>query len=120
MDFTFVCPTEIIAFSDRIQDFKNLNCELVGASVDSEFVHMAWLNTSRREGGLGPISFPLIADVSHSLAKDYGVLINEEGIALRGLFIIDKKGIIRHISINDLPVGRSVDEGMFIRSIVTR
>ncbi|XP_066469900.1 peroxiredoxin-2 [Tiliqua scincoides] len=110
LDFTFVCPTEIIAFSDRVGEFHKINCELIAASIDSQFTHLAWINTPRKEGGLGSINIPLVADVNHSLSKMYGVLKVEDGISYRGLFIIDDKGILRQITVNDLPVGRSVDE----------
>ncbi|XP_074835826.1 peroxiredoxin-2 isoform X2 [Carettochelys insculpta] len=110
LDFTFVCPTEIIAFSERAQDFCQLQCQLLAASVDSHFSHLAWINTPRKEGGLGAINIPLLSDLTHSMATDYGVLKEDEGIAYRGLFIIDNKGILRQITINDLPVGRSVEE----------
>jgi len=109
LDFTFVCPTEICAFSEAAQKFKDIGCGLVGASIDSQFSHLAWVKTSRKEGGLGGIEIPLIADVTKELSRKYGVLI-EGGISLRGLFIIDKKGVIRHITKNDPPVGRNVDE----------
>ncbi|KAF5902098.1 thioredoxin-dependent peroxide reductase, mitochondrial, partial [Clarias magur] len=110
LDFTFVCPTEIIAFSDKANEFHDINCEVVGVSVDSHFTHLAWTNTSRKNGGLGNIHIPLLADLNKKVARDYGVLLEEPGIALRGLFIIDPNGIIKHMSINDLPVGRSVEE----------
>lgn len=110
LDFTFVCPTEIIAFSDRAAEFRAIGCEVVGVSIDSEFCHLAWMNTPRKQGGLGHLNIPLVADVTKKISQDYGVLIQEEGIALRGLFIIDGKGILRQITVNDLPVGRSVDE----------
>lgn len=110
LDFTFVCPTEIIAFNDRAEEFKAINTELLAASVDSKFTHLAWINTPRKSGGLGPMKIPLIADITKQLSRDYGVLLEDSGIALRGLFIIDDKGILRQITINDLPVGRSVDE----------
>ncbi|KAI8640419.1 thioredoxin-like protein [Parasitella parasitica] len=110
MDFTFVCPTEILAFSERIKEFEALDTVVIGASTDSEFSHLAWVNTPRKQGGLGEMNIPLLADKTKSIAKDYGVLIEEAGIALRGLFIIDPKGTVRQITINDLPVGRSVDE----------
>ncbi|KAL1613192.1 cTPxI [Paraconiothyrium brasiliense] len=110
MAWTFVCPTEIIAFSERAADFEARNTKVVFASTDSEYSLLAWTNASRRDGGLGKIDIPLFADKNHQLSKDYGVLIEEEGIALRGLFIIDPNGIVRQITINDLPVGRSVDE----------
>jgi len=110
LDFTFVCPTEIIAFSDRIDEFKKINTEVVGVSTDSHFSHLAWINLGRKEGGLGGLKYPLLADYNKNISKDYGVLLEEPGIALRGLFIIDPNGLVRQITINDLPVGRSVDE----------
>ena len=110
LDFTFVCPTEIIAFSERIDEFKALNTEVVGVSVDSHFSHLAWINMPRKEGGLGGLKYPLLADLTKQISIDYDVLIKDAGIALRGLFIIDKEGVIRQKTINDLPVGRSVDE----------
>ncbi|NXP47939.1 PRDX1 protein, partial [Heliornis fulica] len=110
LDFTFVCPTEIIAYSDRADEFKKINCEVIGASVDSHFCHLAWINTPKKQGGLGTMKIPLISDTKRDIAKEYGVLKEDEGIAYRGLFIIDEKGILRQITINDLPVGRSVDE----------
>lgn len=110
MAWTFVCPTEIIAFSDRMADFAARGAAVVFASTDSEYSLLAWANASRRDGGLGGVKIPLFSDKNHQLSKDYGVLIEEEGIALRGLFVIDPNGVIRQITINDLPVGRSVDE----------
>ncbi|KAF2104961.1 thioredoxin-like protein [Rhizodiscina lignyota] len=110
MAWTFVCPTEIIAFSDAINQFKERNTSVVFASTDSEYSLLAWNNTSKKDGGLGGINIPLLSDKNHKLSRDYGVLIEEEGIALRGLFLIDPQGIVRQITINDLPVGRSVDE----------
>uniref|UniRef100_A0A803TM09 thioredoxin-dependent peroxiredoxin n=1 Tax=Anolis carolinensis TaxID=28377 RepID=A0A803TM09_ANOCA len=112
LDFTFVCPTEIIAFSDRVEEFRKINCEVIAASVDSQFTHLAWINTARKDGGLGSMNIPLVSDVSHNISKTFGVLKEDEGIAYRGLFIIDAKGIVRQITINDLPVGRSVDEAL--------
>ena len=109
LDFTFVCPTEIIAFSDRIKEFHDRNCEVIGASVDSQFSHLAWIKMPRAEGGLGGLKYPLVADITKQISRDYGVLI-EESIALRGLFLIDKSGVVRHMVVNDLPLGRSVDE----------
>ena len=109
LDFTFVCPTEIVAFNDRLADFEKINCGIAAASIDSEFTHLAWTNTPRKQGGLGPTKLPLIADIDKSLARDYGVLL-DDGVALRGLFIIDPNGIVRQITMNDLPVGRNVDE----------
>uniref|UniRef100_A0A6B2EKL0 thioredoxin-dependent peroxiredoxin n=1 Tax=Phlebotomus kandelakii TaxID=1109342 RepID=A0A6B2EKL0_9DIPT len=110
LDFTFVCPTEIIAFSDRISEFRKLNTEVVGVSVDSHFSHLAWTNLDRKNGGLGQLQYPLLADITKEISRDYNVLLEQNGISLRGLFIIDPNGILRQITVNDLPVGRSVDE----------
>ncbi|XP_067951445.1 peroxiredoxin-2-like [Watersipora subatra] len=110
LDFTFVCPTEIIAFSDRVAEFHDVNTEVVAVSVDSQFTHLAWMNTPRAQGGLGRIQIPLLSDLTHTISKDYGVLLQDAGHSLRGLFIIDDKGTLRQITMNDLPVGRSVDE----------
>ena len=110
LDFTFVCPTEIIAFSDRAQEFEKIGCKLIAASTDSHFSHLAWVNTPRKQGGLGEMDIPLLADKSSKIARDYGVLDEETGIPFRGLFIIDDKQNLRQVTINDLPVGRSVDE----------
>ncbi|MDA7951746.1 MAG: peroxiredoxin [Pirellulaceae bacterium] len=112
LDFTFVCPTEIIAFSDRISEFEKLGVQVLGVSVDSHFSHLAWRNTKRSEGGIGEIRYPLIADMGKTIAKDYDVLLGDAGIALRGTFLIDKEGIVRHQVVNDLPLGRSVDEAL--------
>lgn len=109
LDFTFVCPTEIIAFSERHSEFEALKTQVLGISVDSHFTHLAWINTSRKEGGLGGINYPLVADLDKSISRDYGVLL-DAGISLRGLFLIDPSGTIRQSTINDLPVGRNVDE----------
>jgi len=111
LDFTFVCPSEIIAFDRKADEFRERNCELVGVSVDSQYTHHAWRNTKVEEGGIGEISFPLVADLSKSIAKDYGVLLNDS-VALRGFFLIDKEGVVRHSVINDLPLGRNVDEAI--------
>ena len=110
LDFTFVCPTEIIAFSDRYEEFKSLGTEILGVSVDSEFSHLAWIQTDRKEGGIGDIAYPLISDIKKEISTAYNVLDPEAGVALRGLFIIDKEGIIQHATINNLSFGRSVDE----------
>ncbi len=109
LDFTFVCPTEIIAYSDAADRFSKLGAKAAAISVDSQYSHLAWVNTPRDKGGLGDMAIPLIADLDKSIARSYDVLI-DAGIALRGLFVIDPKGIIRHATINDLPVGRNVDE----------
>ena len=111
LDFTFVCPTEIIAFSDRIADFQKRGVQVLGVSVDSRFSHLAWINTPRAKGGLGKLEYPLVEDLTKKISGDYGVLL-DAGIALRGLFLIDKDGVIRHATINDLPLGRSVDEAL--------
>lgn len=113
LDFTFVCPSEIIAFDKALDQFKEKNCEVLGVSVDSHFSHLAWKNTPREQGGIGNIQFPLVADITKSIARDYGVLF-DDSIALRGLFLIDKEGIVRHALVNDLPLGRNVDEALRI------
>ncbi len=110
LDFTFVCPTEITAFSDRHGDFKAINTEILGVSVDSEFSHLAWTQTDRKLGGVGDLAYPLVADIKKEISAAYNVLDPEAGIALRGLFIIDKDGVIQHATINNLAFGRSVDE----------
>jgi peroxiredoxin 1 len=113
LDFTFVCPTEICNFSDAYEKFKSIDCELIGCSTDSKFSHREWALKPRKQGGLEPCNLPLLSDKSQDISKDYGVLIDsgsDKGVAFRGTFIIDDKGILRHSSINDLPVGRSVDE----------
>jgi peroxiredoxin (alkyl hydroperoxide reductase subunit C) len=110
LDFTFVCPTEIIAFSDRYSEFSALNTEVLGASVDSEFSHLAWIQSDRKFGGLGDIAYPLVADLKKEISSAYNVLDPDAGVALRGLFIIDKEGVIQHATINNLSFGRSVDE----------
>ncbi|EFH47469.1 hypothetical protein ARALYDRAFT_908552 [Arabidopsis lyrata subsp. lyrata] len=112
LDFTFVCPTEITAFSDRYEEFEKLNTEVLGVSVDSVFSHLAWVQTDRKSGGLGDLNYPLVSDITKSISKSFGVLIPDQGIALRGLFIIDKEGVIQHSTINNLGIGRSVDETM--------
>uniref|UniRef100_A0A7N0RGK3 thioredoxin-dependent peroxiredoxin n=1 Tax=Kalanchoe fedtschenkoi TaxID=63787 RepID=A0A7N0RGK3_KALFE len=110
LDFTFVCPTEITAFSDRHAEFEKINTEILGVSVDSVFSHLAWVQTDRKSGGLGDLNYPLVSDVTKSISKAFNVLIPDQGIALRGLFIIDKEGVIQHSTINNLAIGRSVDE----------
>jgi peroxiredoxin (alkyl hydroperoxide reductase subunit C) len=111
LDFTFVCPSEIIAFDKALDKFKEKNTEVVGVSVDSHFTHLAWKNTPRDNGGIGNVQYPLVADITKDIARSYGVLLNES-VALRGLFLIDKEGIVRHALINDLPLGRNVDEAL--------
>jgi peroxiredoxin 2/4 len=110
LDFTFVCPTEIIAFSDRYAEFKSLNTEILGVSVDSEFSHLAWIQTDRKEGGIGDIDYPLVSDIKKEISTAYNVLDPDAGVALRGLFIIDKEGIVQYTTINNLSFGRSVEE----------
>ena len=111
LDFTFVCPSEIIAFDKALSKFRERDAELIGVSVDSRFTHLAWKNTPRDQGGIGQINYPLVADLSKNISKQYGVLLGEE-VALRGLFLIDKEGTIRHALVNDLPLGRNVDEAL--------
>ena len=110
LDFTFVCPTEITAFSDRYDAFKALNTEVLGVSVDSQFSHLAWIQTERKQGGLGDIAYPLVADLKKEIASAYNVLDEAEGVALRGLFIINPEGVVQHATVNNLPVGRNVEE----------
>lgn len=109
LDFTFVCPSEIIAFDKALPEFTVRNTEVIGVSVDSHFTHLAWRGTPRAEGGIGRIGYPLVADLDKSIARSYGILMNES-VALRGLFLIDREGIVRHALVNDLPIGRSVQE----------
>lgn len=111
LDFTFVCPSEILAFNRALPEFQARDCQVVGVSVDSQFTHLAWKNTPVNQGGIGNIQFPLVADLDKSIAKAYGVLL-ETGIALRGLFLIDRAGLVRHAVVNDLPLGRNVDEAL--------
>jgi peroxiredoxin (alkyl hydroperoxide reductase subunit C) len=111
LDFTFVCPSEIIAFDKALAKFQEKNCEVVGVSIDSQFTHWAWKNTPVNDGGIGNIQYPLVADLDKKISRQYGVLL-DMGIALRGTFLIDKEGVIRHAVINDLPLGRSIDEAL--------
>ena len=110
LDFTFVCPTEITALSDAQDVFEDLDTEILGVSIDSKFSHRAWINTPRDANGLGQLNFPLASDITKSVAREYGILIEEEGIALRGLFIIDPEGELKYQVVNHNDVGRSVDE----------
>ncbi|MBE9136344.1 peroxiredoxin [Nodosilinea sp. LEGE 07088] len=110
LDFTFVCPTEIAAFSDRHGEFKALNAEILGISVDSEFAHLAWIQTERKLGGVGDLNYPLISDIKKNISASYNVLDPESGVALRGLFIVDRDGVLQHATINNLAFGRKVDE----------
>ena len=111
LDFTFVCPSEIIAFDKAVEKFEQKNTQVIGVSVDSHFTHLAWKNTSPDQGGIGQVKYPLVADLSKKISKKYGVLLGKE-VALRGLFLIDKEGVVRHALVNDLPLGRSVDEAL--------
>ena len=110
LDFTFVCPTEIIAFSDSYEEFSKLNTEVLGVSVDSEFSHLAWIQSDRKDGGIGDIKYPLVSDIKKEISTAYNVLDPEAGVALRGLFIIDPDGVIQHATVNNLSFGRSVEE----------
>jgi peroxiredoxin (alkyl hydroperoxide reductase subunit C) len=110
LDFTFVCPTEILAFVDSIDEFKKRNTQVIGVSVDSKFTHHAWANTPRKDGGIQGVNYPLLSDINKTIARDYGVLLENSGVALRGLFIINKDGILKHATINHLDLGRNVDE----------
>ena len=111
LDFTFVCPSEIIAFDKALAKFQEKNCEVIGVSIDSQFTHWAWKNTPVNDGGIGNIQYPLVADLDKKISRQYGVLL-DMGVALRGTFLIDKEGVIRHAVINDLPLGRSIDEAL--------
>ncbi|MGQ4664941.1 peroxiredoxin [Metabacillus halosaccharovorans] len=110
MDFTYVCPTEITALSDRYEEFEELDAEVIGVSTDTIHTHLAWIKTDRKDNGLGPIKYSLAADTNHSVSRDYGVLIEEEGIALRGLFIINPGGELQYAVVNHNNIGRDVDE----------
>jgi len=111
LNFTFVCPSEILAFNKAVDEFEKHNCQLIAISVDSQYSHYAWKNTPVNEGGIGDIHYPLVADLDKSISRSYGVLL-DAGVALRGLFLIDREGILRHMVINDLPLGRSVNEAL--------
>jgi len=109
LDFTFVCPSELIAFDHRLQEFKDRGVNVIGVSVDSQFSHFAWRETPINQGGIGKVGYPLVADLTKQISKDYDVLFGE-AVALRGSFLIDAKGVVRHATINDLPLGRNIDE----------
>jgi peroxiredoxin (alkyl hydroperoxide reductase subunit C) len=109
LDFTFVCPSELIAFDHRLDKFKKRNVQVIGCSVDSHFTHLAWKNTAVDKGGIGNVQYPMVADLTKSIARDYDVLVND-AVALRGSFLIDKEGVVRHQVVNDLPLGRNIDE----------
>ncbi len=110
LDFTFVCPSELIALDHRMQQFKALNVEVIAISIDSQFTHSAWRNTAIDQGGIGPVQYTLVADIKHEICQAYGVEHPSAGVALRGAFVIDKQGIVRALMVNDLPLGRSIDE----------
>ncbi len=114
LDFTFVCPTELHAFQDKLNQFRAKNTEVLAVSVDSKFSHLAWLNTARDEGGIEGVTYPVISDIHKTITRDYDVL-HEDGVALRATFLIDKKGIVRQQTVNDLPLGRNIDE--FLRLV---
>jgi len=109
LDFTFVCPSELIAFDHRLEQFKKKNVQVIGCSVDSHFTHLAWKNTPIKNGGIGNVQYPMVADLSKSIARDYDVLF-DDAVALRGSFLIDRNGVVRHQVVNDLPLGRNIDE----------
>lgn len=110
LDFTFVCPSELIAFDHRLDEFKKRNVEVIGVSIDSQFTHLAWKNTTVNQGGIGQVQYPLVADVKHEICRAYDVEFSPAGVAFRGSFLIDKAGTVRHQVVNDLPLGRNVDE----------
>jgi peroxiredoxin (alkyl hydroperoxide reductase subunit C) len=110
LDFTFVCPSELIAFDKRFSEFQARGVEVIGVSIDSQFTHNAWRNTAINDGGIGQVQYPLVADVKHEICKAYDVELEAAGVALRGSFLIDKNGVVRHQVVNDLPLGRNVDE----------
>lgn len=112
LDFTFVCPSEIIAFHNHLKEFKERNCEVVGVSVDSHFSHHAWRKTPVDKGGIGEIGYPLVADLTKRIGRDYDVLTPDGAVAFRGLFLIDRKGVVRHQVVNDLPLGRNIHEAL--------
>ena len=110
LDFTFVCPSELIAFDHRFDEFKKRGVEVIGVSIDSVFTHNAWRNTAVNDGGIGPVKYPMVADVKHEICKAYDVEFDEAGVAFRGSFLIDEDGVVRHQVVNDLPLGRDIDE----------
>jgi peroxiredoxin (alkyl hydroperoxide reductase subunit C) len=112
LDFTFVCPTEILEFNRKLAEFKERGAEVVGVSVDSHFSHLAWKNTDVNKGGIGNVQYPLVADLTKTISRDYGVLIEDGGVALRGTFLIDREGVVKHAVVNDLGLGRNIDEAI--------
>ena len=115
LDFTFVCPTEMHAFQEKAEAFKKLNTEVIGVSIDSEFSHLAWLNTKKDDGGIEGVKYPIVSDINKTISRDYDVLVEGAGVAFRGAFLIDKEGLVRHQTVNDLPLGRNIDE--FLRLV---
>jgi peroxiredoxin (alkyl hydroperoxide reductase subunit C) len=112
LDFTFVCPTELHAFEERLSECASKNCAIIGCSVDSHFSHHAWLQVPKNQGGIQGVTYPLVSDLNKTIARDYDVLVPQDGVAFRALFLIDKEGVVRHQLVNDLPLGRSVDEAI--------
>ncbi len=112
LDFTFVCPTELHAFQEKLAEFEQRGVQVIGSSVDSEYSHFAWVNTPKIKGGIEGVTYPLVADINKTIAADYDVLVEGAGVAYRGLFLIDKEGVVRHQVVNDLPLGRNVDEAL--------
>ena len=112
LDFTFVCPTELHAFQEKLEEFEKRGAQVIGCSVDSCYSHFAWINTPKAQGGIAGVDYPIVADLNKTIARDYDVLMESEGIAYRGLFLIDREGIVRHQTVNDLPLGRSVEEAL--------
>ncbi|OGT03612.1 MAG: alkyl hydroperoxide reductase [Gallionellales bacterium RIFCSPLOWO2_02_58_13] len=110
LDFTFVCPSELIAFNHRLDEFKKRNVEVIGVSIDSQFTHLAWKNTPVEKGGIGQVQYPLVADIKHEICRAYDVEFDAAGVAFRGSFLIDRAGTVRHQVVNDLPLGRDIDE----------
>lgn len=112
LDFTFVCPTELHAFQEKLGEFEKRGVQVIGVSVDSEFSHFAWVNTPKAQGGIEGVTYPLVADINKTITTDYDVLVEGAGVAYRGLFLIDKEGVVRHQVVNDLPLGRNIDEAL--------
>jgi len=110
LDFTFVCPTEILEFNHKLAEFEKRGVQVIGCSTDSHFSHLAWKNQDVKEGGIGAIQYPLVSDFAKTISRDYGVLLEEDGVALRGAFLIDQEGVLQHAVINNLPLGRNIDE----------
>jgi peroxiredoxin (alkyl hydroperoxide reductase subunit C) len=119
LDFTFVCPTELHAFQESLSEFTKRNAEVIACSIDSQFSHLAWLTTLKEKGGICGVEYPIVSDIHKQIARQYGVLSEEEGIAYRGLFLLDKQGVVRHQVINDFPLGRSVDETLRMLDALT-